>query len=145
MKGQVLSPGPAQDCGFAVEHNPHLCRPAFSLLNHSCAPNATPMVAGPSHHVVVRASREIAAGEPVTISYIGGSFVEAPSRSDAHGLVTCKTFFPSCGGHAHSVQPCLCLRSPDVNIYPMRAGARVLQPLSVRRSYLLVRGMKGRG
>jgi len=43
--------------------------PCFSLLNHSCCPNAWYMVVG--DHMVVRAAAHVAAGEEVCISYIG--------------------------------------------------------------------------
>lgn len=48
--------------------------PEFSLLNHSCVPNAIHLVVG--NRMVVRAVRDIPAGKEVTINYLGRSCLE---------------------------------------------------------------------
>ena len=45
-------------------------------LNHSCEPNATWTIVGPSNTFVLMASREIEAGEEITVSYCGTTLLE---------------------------------------------------------------------
>ncbi len=48
--------------------------PWFSFLNHACCPNATYMVVGEA--MVVRAAADVAAGEQLTVTYIGPRVME---------------------------------------------------------------------
>ena len=65
---------------------PHRCRgqepfahlglwPLFSMVNHSCAPNASPLVLG--NRLVLRACTPIAQGSEVCINYAGDPTCEA--------------------------------------------------------------------
>ena len=55
--------------------------PVFSMLNHSCIPNAVNYTLGPAGYMVVRACRPIMAGEEVCINYLGrGSLRPAVER-----------------------------------------------------------------
>ena len=77
--------------------------PAFSLFNHSCLPNCVHYVVGST--MLVRAVRAVAAGEEVTVSYLGREV-----RPASPYLCTLTIIQPSCRGlyrnhHTAIMQP----------------------------------------
>jgi len=72
--------------------------PEFAMLNHSCAPNAInyPLHLSGRGLMVVRAARDIAAGDEVTISYVGADQL-LPLRQRRRALKDAFAFECGCG------------------------------------------------
>jgi len=68
--------------------------PHFCLINHSCAPNCSPLVLGRT--MLVRAARPVPAGAEITISY-AGAMAAAPLRPRRAALRRAFGFECACG------------------------------------------------
>ncbi|KAL6032500.1 hypothetical protein STEG23_013380, partial [Scotinomys teguina] len=92
--------------------------PSMSLLNHSCDPNCSIVFNGP--HLLLRAVREIEAGEELTICYLDMLMTSEERRKQLRDQYCFECDCIRCQTQDKAIISSNSERLPDINIYQLK-------------------------